>query len=41
VALLRGKMRIESRPLQGTKILVEVPYLEKQDAQKKNGIDHR
>jgi len=25
VALLGGKMRIESRPMQGTKILIEVP----------------
>jgi PAS domain S-box-containing protein len=29
VALLRGKMKIESRPAQGTKILVEVPFTRK------------
>jgi signal transduction histidine kinase len=26
VALLQGKMRVESRPMQGTKIFIQVPY---------------
>jgi signal transduction histidine kinase len=29
VSLLQGKMRIQSRPMQGTRIFIEVPYKEK------------
>jgi len=28
-ALVNGKMRIESRPMKGTKIFIELPYREK------------
>jgi len=30
VSLLEGKMTIQSRPMEGTKIFIEVPYMEKQ-----------
>jgi PAS domain S-box-containing protein len=36
VGLLKGKMTIESRPMQGTKILIEVPCKEKNSGQKEN-----
>jgi signal transduction histidine kinase len=29
VSLLNGKMRIQSRPKEGTKVFIEVPYEEK------------
>jgi len=31
VSLLEGKMRIQSRPTEGTKIFIEVPYKKKND----------
>jgi PAS domain S-box-containing protein len=39
VALLGGKMRIESRPMQGTKILVEIPTERKESGQEENNCD--
>ena len=29
VSLLNGKMRIQSRPKEGTKVYIEIPYKEK------------
>jgi len=29
VSLLNGKMRIQSRPKEGTKVFIEIPYKEK------------
>ncbi|MDL1959364.1 MAG: PAS domain S-box protein [Deltaproteobacteria bacterium] len=40
VALLGGKMRIESRPMQGTKILIEVPSKGEKSEHEKNHPDH-
>ncbi|RLB82439.1 MAG: hypothetical protein DRH17_05895 [Deltaproteobacteria bacterium] len=41
VALLQGKMRIQSRPTEGTRILIEVPYKkEKKSGSKEEHIDH-
>jgi signal transduction histidine kinase len=35
VGLLNGKIRIQSRPMEGTKIFIEVPYKErKRDSEK-------
>ncbi|MBW1676325.1 MAG: response regulator [Deltaproteobacteria bacterium] len=39
VALLGGKMRIESRAMQGTKILIEIPIKDKKSGQKENRSD--
>jgi signal transduction histidine kinase len=39
VAILGGKMRIESRPMQGTKILIEVPIKGKRSGHEKNHTD--
>jgi signal transduction histidine kinase len=39
VKLLHGKMRIQSRPMEGTKILIEVPYKEKNSGSKEKHID--
>jgi two-component system NarL family sensor kinase len=39
VAHLRGELEIESRPTQGTKIQVRVPYMEKSDGRKENYLD--
>jgi PAS domain S-box-containing protein len=39
VSLLQGKMRIQSRPMQGTEIFVEVPYKEKKSGSKEKHID--
>jgi PAS domain S-box-containing protein len=39
VSLLQGKMGIESRPMQGTKILIEVPCKERASGSKENHID--
>jgi len=39
VAHLRGELEIESRPKQGTKIKVKVPYVEKSDGRKENHLD--
>ena len=38
-ALLGGKMRIESRTRQGTKIFIEIPFKEKKGGQKENHSD--
>jgi signal transduction histidine kinase len=38
-ALLQGKMKIETYPKQGTKIVVEVPYKEKNIGRKENRLD--
>ena len=38
-SLLHGKMKIESHPKQGTKIMVEVPYKERIIAGKENHLD--
>lgn len=40
VALLGGKMRIESRAMQGTKILIEIPIKGKKSGQKENRSDY-
>ena len=40
VALLGGKMRIESRPMQGTKIFIEVPIKGKRSGHEKNYLDY-
>lgn len=40
VALLNGKIRVDSRPMQGTKIVVEVPYKEKAGGFKENYLNH-
>jgi len=39
VAHLRGELEIESRPMQGTKIQVRVPYMEKSDGRKDDHLD--
>jgi PAS domain S-box-containing protein len=39
VSLLQGKMGIESRPMQGTKILIEVPCKERASGSEKKHID--
>ncbi|MBW2200971.1 MAG: PAS domain S-box protein [Deltaproteobacteria bacterium] len=41
VGLLNGKMRIQSRPNSGTKILVEIPYKEKNNGTQENHFNHR
>jgi PAS domain S-box-containing protein len=40
VGLLNGKMRIQSRPKSGTRILVEIPYKEKNNGTQENHPDH-
>jgi PAS domain S-box-containing protein len=40
VGLLNGKMKIQSRPTEGTKIFIEVPYEEKNCARKEEHIDY-
>ena len=40
VSLLNGKLRIQSRLMEGTKILVEIPYGEKKRASKEKHIDN-
>ncbi len=40
VGLLNGKMKIQSRPTEGTKIFIEVPYKEKNCVRKEKHIDH-
>lgn len=40
VSLLNGKMKIQSRPTEGTKIFIEVPYKEKNCVPKEERIDH-
>jgi PAS domain S-box-containing protein len=40
VSLLNGKMKIQSRPTEGTKIFIEVPYKEKNGFRKEKHIDH-
>ena len=40
VSLLNGKMKIQSRPTEGTKIFIEVPYKEKNCVRKEKHIDH-
>ena len=39
VSLLQGKMRIQSRPMLGTRIFIEVPYKERQLASKEKHSD--
>jgi PAS domain S-box-containing protein len=39
VRLLNGKMKIQSRPAEGTKIYIEVPYKEQNHVRKKEHID--
>jgi signal transduction histidine kinase len=39
VGLLNGKMKIQSRPAEGTKIWIEVPYKEQNHVRKKEHID--
>ena len=39
VAHLRGEVEIVSRPMQGVKIQVKVPYKEKSDGRKENYLD--
>jgi PAS domain S-box-containing protein len=40
VNLLEGKMEIKSRPGEGTKILIHIPYEEKKSGSKEKDIDH-
>ena len=40
VSLLNGKMKIHSRPTEGTKIYIEVPYKEQNHVRKKEHIDY-
>jgi len=40
VNLLQGKMRIQSHPKEGTKILIEVPYKEAKSGSKEEHLDH-
>jgi signal transduction histidine kinase len=40
VGLLEGKMKVRSRPGEGTKIFIEVPYKESKSGSKENHIDH-
>ena len=40
VSLLNGKMKIQSRPTEGTKLFIEVPYKEKNHVRKEEHIDH-
>ncbi|MGD9106346.1 MAG: PAS domain S-box protein [Desulfobacterales bacterium] len=40
VGLLNGKMKIQSRPTEGTKIFIEVPYKEKNHVRKEEHIDY-
>ena len=40
VSLLNGNLRIQSRLMEGTKILVEIPYKEQRSDHKKKRIDH-
>jgi signal transduction histidine kinase len=39
-SLLNGNLRIQSRLMEGTKILVEIPYGEKKNGSKEKHIDH-
>ncbi|MFO7971067.1 MAG: hypothetical protein R6U40_04875, partial [Desulfobacterales bacterium] len=39
VCLLNGEMKIQSRPAEGTKICIEVPYKEQNHVRKKEHID--
>jgi PAS domain S-box-containing protein len=39
--LLNGKMRVQSRPQSGTKIIVEIPYEEKNYGTQEDHCDHR
>jgi signal transduction histidine kinase len=39
-SLLNGNLRIQSRLMEGTKILVEIPYGEKKNDSKEKHIDH-
>ena len=39
-SLLNGNLRIQSRLMEGTKILVEIPYGKKKNGSKKKHIDH-
>jgi signal transduction histidine kinase len=40
VGLLNGKMKIQSRPTEGTKICIEVPYKEQNHVREKEHIDY-
>jgi PAS domain S-box-containing protein len=40
VGLLNGKMKIQSRPTEGTKIFIEVPYKEQNHVRKEEHIDY-
>jgi PAS domain S-box-containing protein len=40
VGLLNGKMKIQSRPMEGTKIFIEVPYKEQNHVAKDEHIDY-
>jgi PAS domain S-box-containing protein len=40
VGLLNGKMKIQSRPMEGTKIFIEVPYKEQNHVPKDEHIDY-
>jgi signal transduction histidine kinase len=39
-SLLNGNLRIQSRLMEGIKILVEIPYGEKKNGSKEKHIDH-
>ena len=39
--LLHGEMEIQSRPMQGTKISITLPYKDKNSCSKENHIDNR
>ena len=40
VSLLKGKMKIQSRPEEGTKVYIEIPYKEKKRGGKEKHINH-
>ncbi len=40
INLLQGEMSIKSRPMEGTRILIEVPYKEENSAAEEEHIDH-
>jgi len=40
VSLLNGNLRVQSRLMEGTKILIEIPYKERKSGSKQKNIDH-
>lgn len=40
VAILKGTLRIDSRPMQGTEVMIEIPWRERKDERKENHLDN-